>query len=353
MKSTMKRAPSRRSGKVAFEIASYLPALVGFLLMLPAAFGAEEASPRLGSQTLPVASADASSATPQSADLEARLARAREQLEQAARQVAELSVQLGVERGDSVSVGRRLQRGVVGLQLDPASGHNGARVLEVSPGGPAADGGVRAGDLIVAVNGTTISGDEAAAQVVQRLRDIPPNTPVRLRLRRGDKTLSIELTTQPVSLFAFVPPIPPVPPIPAIRVRAPVIAVPPLPNLPYLQALTAETAGMELVTLTPTLGKYFGTDEGVLVIRAPRDDAFQLQDGDVIVAIGGRKPLNGARATRILASYLPGERITLKILRQKRLVSLTITLPGNLSEAVPRDNPLPSSVGGNELQTSR
>lgn len=327
---TTKRALSRRFGKVAFELAPFLAALVGTMLMLPVALGAEDPSQGQGSQSLPAASTDASSVGPQSADPEAQLARAREQLEQAARQVAELSTQIYVERGNRVRV--RLQRGVVGLQLDPASGHDGARVLEVSPGGPAADGGVRAGDLIVTVNGTTIAGDDTAAQVVERLRDVPPNTPVRLRLRRGDKTLSVELTTQAASLFAFVPPAPPIPPMPPAgppRLPGPVIAVPPLPNLPYLQALTAETAGMELATLTPTLGKYFGTDEGVLVIRAPRDDAFQLQDGDVIVAIDGRKPLNGVHATRILASYQPGERITLKMLRQKRPVSLTITLPAN------------------------
>jgi S1-C subfamily serine protease len=335
---TTKRALSRRFGKVAFELAPFLAAVVGTILMLPAALGAEDASKGQGSQSLAAASADASSVGVQSADpeaqlvraREAQLARAREQLEQAAREVAELSTQIYVERGNSVRV--RLQRGVVGLQLDPASGHDGARVLEVSPGGPAADGGVRAGDLIVTINGTTIAGDDTAAQVVERLRDVPPNTPVRLQLRRGDKTLSVELTTQAASLFAFVPPAPPILPMPPggrPRLPGPVIAVPPLPNLPYLQALTAETAGMELATLTPTLGKYFGTDEGVLVIRAPRDDAFQLQDGDVIVAIDGRKPLNGVHATRILASYQPGERITLKMLRQKRPVSLTITLPSD------------------------
>jgi S1-C subfamily serine protease len=336
MKVTTKRTLSRRFGKVAFGLAPFLAALVGAMLMLSAAFGAEDTSPGLGSQNLPAASADASSVGAQGADPEAQLARAREQLEQAARQVAELSAQIYVERGNRVRV--RQQRSVIGLQLDPSSGHDGARVLEVSPGGPAEEGGVRASDLIVAVNGTTIAGDDTAAQVVERLRDVPPDTRVRLRLRRGDKTLSVELTTQQASLFAFVPPAPPIPAMPPAgpsrlprspRLPGPVIAVPPLPNLPYLQALTADTAGMELATLTPTLGKYFGTDEGVLVIRAPRDDAFQLQDGDVIVAIDGRKPLNGVHATRILASYQPGERITLKMLRQKRPVSLTITLPGD------------------------
>jgi S1-C subfamily serine protease len=331
-----------RSVEMGFGTKSCLAALVSIMLMAPIGYGAEQSSSGQGSQDHSTASAAASSVPAPSADLETQLARARQQLEQAARQVAELSAELSVERINRVWAGRPLERGIIGVQLDPASGRDGARVLEVSPGGPAADAGLRAGDLIVAVNGETIAGDDTAAQVVERLRDVPANTLVRLRLRRADKALSVELTTRPAALSAFavlpveaVPPVPPVPPVPGIPPGPkPVMVVPPLPNLPYLRALTAETAGMELGTLTPALGRYFGTDDGVLVIRAPSNDAFQLQDGDVIVAIDGRKPLNGAHATRILASYQPGERITLKILRQKRPITLTITLPETVPEAV-------------------
>ena len=44
---------------------------------------------------------------------------------------------------------------------------------------------------------------------------------------------------------------------------------------------------MELATLTPHLGSYFGSDKGVLVVRAPANGALQLEDGDVILAIDG------------------------------------------------------------------
>lgn len=47
----------------------------------------------------------------------------------------------------------------------------------------------------------------------------------------------------------------------------------------------------------------------------------------MILSIDGRKPRNGAHATRILGSYQPGERITLRIMRQKKPMSVTITLP--------------------------
>ena len=82
---------------------------------------------------------------------------------------------------------------------------------------------------------------------------------------------------------------------------------------------------MELATLTPQLGRYFGTDKGVLVVRAPKD--FKLEDGDVILSIDGREPSSGSHATRILSSYQPGEKIAIKVMRQQKAVNLETTLP--------------------------
>ncbi|HEY5624407.1 MAG TPA: PDZ domain-containing protein, partial [Gammaproteobacteria bacterium] len=81
---------------------------------------------------------------------------------------------------------------------------------------------------------------------------------------------------------------------------------------------------MELVELTPTLGEYFGTDEGILVVRAPSDDELQLQDGDVILEIGGRKPMSREHAMRILGSFEVGETLELTIMRDQRRQTLEI-----------------------------
>jgi S1-C subfamily serine protease len=84
---------------------------------------------------------------------------------------------------------------------------------------------------------------------------------------------------------------------------------------------------MELVTLTPRLGSYFGSEQGVLVVRAPADGALKLEDGDVILAIDGRQPTSGSHATRILRSYQPGEKVILRVLRQHKTLELESTLP--------------------------
>lgn len=268
--------------------------------------------------------------------MEARLAAARSRLDKAAQEVAELSMRLatvGEDRAFRIASG--MQRGVIGLQLDPASGTEGARVIEVSPGGPAADAGVRVGDLIVEINGTKIEGSHTARQVIQRMNGVGPDGSVKLRIVRNGKPQELDLTARsPFAVafgggFNF--------PMPSIRAAVPAPAVPPVPPVPpvgpfqYFQ-FREGIAGMELTTLTPGLGQYFGTDKGVLVIRAPASSAFKLEDGDVILSIDGREPKDGTHATRILRSYQPGEKIELKIMRQKKPLTLAVAMPSAAAE---------------------
>lgn len=84
---------------------------------------------------------------------------------------------------------------------------------------------------------------------------------------------------------------------------------------------------MELTTLTPQLGSYFGTNQGVLVVHAPTHGILQLRDGDVILSIGGRTPANRSQAIRILTSYDPGEIIRLEVLREHHRLDIMATMP--------------------------
>ncbi len=360
----MRRAQMAEAARVTIWTAAVGVAALGAALGMGASFAdgadyhtqgpqgeeAPAAPPPADADSLPSTGGLSLQTASSESDLEARLATARRQLEQAARQVAELSAQLGTQE-NRFFVERSFRRGVVGLQLDPASGSSGASVVEVSPGGPASDAGIQRGDVIVAVNGAPISGHDTARQVVEQMERVAPNASVKLRVMRAGRPQQFELTTRPAFAFAFASPVggeaygegplesaaspaPPAPPMPPGS--GPVLVTAPFSGPQYFQALSEETAGMELTTLTPALGRYFGTDRGVLVLRAPTRDAFRLQDGDVILSIDGREPRNGAHATRILSSYQPGERITLKIMRQRKPLSLTLTLPGAQPEAAPR-----------------
>ena len=138
-------------------------------------------------------------------------------------------------------------------------------------------------------------------------------------------------------------------------------AMGPMGAMPMVQQFHAffpgEFGGMELASLTPKLGAYFGTNEGVLVVQAPDKEDFKLEDGDVIQSIDGRKPDNGAHAMRILRSYRSGEKVNLNVLRQRKPLTLAITMPDRPEfdedhffnapvPAIPPEPPVPAVPGG-------
>jgi multidrug efflux pump subunit AcrA (membrane-fusion protein) len=102
--------------------------------------------------------------------------------------------------------------------------------------------------------------------------------------------------------------------------------------LPMQQPLSDMAGTMQLATLSPRLGSYFGTDRGILVVRAPAHGVLKLQDGDVILSIGGRVPASSSQAIRILTSYDPGQPIDLEILREHRRMKITTRMPGLAAE---------------------
>ncbi len=248
---------------------------------------------------------------PNKTELDARLAAAQQRLEQAAHEVARLSTQLS-----STLMQEVMPLGgagvIIGVQLE-SGGETGARVREVSPGGPAAEAGIRAGDIIIAVNGTSLHGPTPSHEVSEILRDVKPDGRVPVRVLREGKPLEFTVTARAdPGLFEAWPDMADLD-----------LVLPELPGTLVHRTLS----DMELVTLTPRLGSYFGSEQGVLVLRAPADGGLKLEDGDVILAIDGRQPSSGSHATRILRSYQPGEKVTLRVLRQHKTLELQSTLP--------------------------
>jgi S1-C subfamily serine protease len=218
-------------------------------------------------------------------------------------------------------------RAIIGVQLEPTPGQ-GARVREVSPGGPAADAGMRAGDVIVSVNGTAVKGENPAREVMRLLRPVKPDSKVDVRVQRDGSARDFTVVARAAPGYFFE--------------QFPDFGAEPRPRL----LLRGPVMDMELATLTPQLGRYFGSDKGVLVVRAPADGALKLEDGDVILAIDGRAPASGSHATRILASYQPGEKITLRIVRMHKTLDLDTALPARAEHEHEHRH---AATGGNTL----
>jgi C-terminal processing protease CtpA/Prc len=259
--------------------------------------------------------------------MRADLEDARRRLDEAARQVAELSAQLGRNEGRGFMFIDRdggPRRAVLGVQIDPASGKEGARVLKVSPGGAAEEAGLANGDVIVALDDLKVAGKEDPNRaVVEHMRGVKPEQKVKVKVLRAGKNKDFLVVARPMVLGDRV-----------FNVQVPEMGAVvggfgnAMPHVRQFRTFfRGDFGGLELASITPKLGAYFGATEGVLVVQAPDNEAFKLEDGDVIQTIDGRKPEDGAHALRILRSYQSGEKLTLTVLRQRKALSLAVTMP--------------------------
>jgi S1-C subfamily serine protease len=251
------------------------------------------------------------------------LREAREQLEAAARRIAELSagaVQPVIDFTRSFGVMER--RAVLGIGIE--DDENGVSVVGVTPGGGADEAGIRTGDIVTAMDGAElVSGDGGSASevLIAQMGNVDPGDTVVLTVVRDGESREVEIEARAPRAHGYAFGRPGGAPDQAMRVG------PFGFNMPFQR-----WPDMELVELTPALGAYFGTDTGLLVVRAPRDGMLGLQDGDVILEISGRSPMNVGHALRILRSFEPGERLELTIMRNQRREMLEVDLPRDENE---------------------
>ncbi len=273
--------------------------------------------------------------------VEVQMREAEERLAEAARKIAELSRS---NIPGIVELERRLHldgRAVLGITIgtdDDDGPVEGVTVRGVSPGGAAADAGLRAGDIITAVNDESLTADhseQANAKLVEFMSGVEEGDTLDVEYLRNGKQASVEMQPRESSAFAFA--------FGPGRQNFSMRLAPNMPNFDFRQfAWISDGSGwghMEMVSLTERLGKYFGTDKGLLVVRAPEDDSLKLEDGDVIQSIDGRDPKSVSHAMRILGSYQSGEELELQIMRDKRRQTLKIQIPDNRSSWVPRATP--------------
>lgn len=281
---------------------------------------------------------------------------AQKRLDEAAREVATLSMSMSGDMEEHLSMA--FPKAVLGLTV-PAGRRDtrddGAEVLSVSPGGGAAEAGLRAGDILTEINGKPMkrSGEKGPGdQVRATMREVNPEQKVSVRYLRDGKPATATVTAKAPSprTFNFH-----TAPVAAAR------AIGPFQHFAFMRA-GGLFGDAELVALTPKLGQYFGTDKGLLVVRAPGDARLKLEEGDVILDVDGRVPSSPSHALQILTSYESGEKLKLNVLRMKKRMTIDVTVPEGRHErweraipAVPPEDvlipapsaaPLPPGVPG-------
>jgi PDZ domain-containing secreted protein len=239
----------------------------------------------------------------------------------------------------------RAQLGVyVQQRADEETDEIGALLSGVVTDGPADEAGLQEGDIVTTFDGESLVGRYPAARrgesepgkkLVDLVGDMEPGDQVVIGYRRGNESRTATVTLEDpgsghtirTGVLAGTPWVTTTNP----RVR--IEAVGPEGN--FLTILRGNLwSDMELVALNEELGAYFGTSEGLLVIQAPDQDGVDLQGGDVILSINGREARTPSRALRILQSYEEGETAQIEIMRERRRMTVTITVPERDEDAV-------------------
>ena len=272
-------------------------------------------------------------------EMEERMRAAEVRMEEAAREIAKITKE---RLPQIVEFERRFEfssRPMLGVNIQTEGESDepveGVEITAVTPGSAASDAGLRAGDIITSVNDEAMNAEsagEAAGQLLDFKKGVEEGDVLKLEYLRSGKAGSVEVEPRRMAPEAFAWSSDGMPK--SFRV-APVPSVPGAPRLAVEFASPwAHTSlgDLELVELNEGLGRYFGTDSGLLVVKAPKSGAFELEEGDVIQSIDGRDPKDVRHAMRILASYAAGEELKLGIMRDKRKRTIDVEIPAHRTE---------------------
>ncbi len=278
----------------------------------------------------------------------------RQRLQELRREVRELERQLGERNflriGEPLVLSMFGNRGRLGVVVntseEPETDSIGAVLQAVTPDGPAAEAKLEAGDIIVSMNGERLTEtrrrQSPGDRLVELARDLEEGDTVRVQYQRDGerRTATIVAGHVPGFAYAFARPnelryqfeVQPFADDMIERTRGLVerLRVRSLGDAGGVWEIAiagTRWADIELATLNDELGEYFGVTEGLLVVRAPREDLLGLKSGDVILRIGGRKPSSPSHAARIMRSYDPGDELRIDIMRHKRRETVTAIVP--------------------------
>ena len=241
----------------------------------------------------------------------------------------------------------------IGVVLAPNQAASGVRIAAVTPDSPAMKGGLRTGDVLLSVDGRKISGSGAEGVDSARhlLGGLKKDQIVRLGYARAGKTGEATVKADHIRRMMMFNrgesgDLPGMPGMPGdedggrhLRVFAPEIDAEiarglPMRDCPPGRGNCAMPAmfeafrwqGLNLASVDAQLGRYFGTDHGVLVLSSG-DDLKGLQSGDVIEHVAGAAVKTPRDVMRSLREKNAGSRLNLDLLRDRKLLALTITVP--------------------------
>jgi serine protease Do len=197
----------------------------------------------------------------------------------------------------------------------------GAEIERVEEGSPAAEAGLKAGDVLLSYNGENIVG---AQQLGRLVAETPEGRKVKLQVWRDGKSEIIAVTTGAPHAMNYSFPSAPNFEVPDVRD----FNMLDVPNT--LLVWKNSLLGFECETVDSQLARYFGVKHGVLIRSVEEGSAAGkagLKAGDVLTAIADRD----VSTPRDLRSYLrsehnQGKSIPVEFTRERKPMKITIAI---------------------------
>lgn len=242
----------------------------------------------------------------------------------------------------------------IGVVLAPDA--RGVRIAAVTPSGPAADAGLATGDRILSIGGGVLDGGDNDARLEQaraHLAGAAAGRTLALRVERNGKARTVEVTPRgglaPLAWnggdgqrevvvmrrggdgdieadalhgIADLPP-------DALRVIRELRSAPGCKGADCPTPMVLEAFrwnGLNLASVDTRLGRYFGTDRGVLVLGAG-DVLSPLEPGDVILNIDGRAVDTPREAMDAMRGKPADSRMRIDYLRDRGTRTAQVLVP--------------------------
>lgn len=324
---------------------------------------------------------------------------ARAELDRAAKNYAELTRKYNTPGAAPMIMTyekQMVRKPVLGVLLGPDS-QAGVRIAGVTPASGAAQAGLKGGDRLVSLDGIAVAGADGEARLAdvrKKLANLDASTPVRVGYVRNGHETTASVTPHVAdrlfllndsggpaifsgnvsiqegadgdfsgasadSLEIDVPPgiapeihrevirigegVAPKMPGDALEMQR-MLAIPDCDSAnthckqPMLLMDAFRWNGLNLASLDAQLGRYFGTDKGVLVLSAG-SQLPGLQPGDVIRSVDGVPVSTPRDAMDALRARRQGEQASLALLRDHQDASVQVTVPKAMPLPIPPPPP--------------
>lgn len=244
----------------------------------------------------------------------------------------------------------------LGIVLAANSAAKGVRIAAVSPDSPAMKAGLRSDDVLLNIDGKAIadSGVEAVASAQALLADLKLGQVVQLGYARAGKTGSASVKADTIARmmmfngddFGPMAPgtrdhyehmaegmrdhMPMLPPNVEMEIQryGPMADCGPGKGDCRLPALyeAFRWQGLNLASVDPALGRYFGANRGVLVL-SNEPELQGLQVGDVVQRVAGNEVNSPRELMRALRDKDAGSQLKFDVLRDRKPLVVAVTVP--------------------------